>query len=39
MPEVDPDGNGNLSDSNFYINDSNNVPGVLYSWPLSAMAH
>lgn len=36
IPEVDPDGNGNLSDSHFYLNDSNNVPGVLYPWPSGA---
>jgi prepilin-type N-terminal cleavage/methylation domain-containing protein len=35
IPEVDPDGNGNLSDSHFYINssDPNNIPGVLYPNP------
>jgi prepilin-type N-terminal cleavage/methylation domain-containing protein len=38
VPEVDPDGNGDLSDSNFFIKDSNNVPGVLYPWPLGAIA-
>ena len=38
IPEVDPDGNGDLSDSNFFMNDSNNVPGVLYPWPLCAVA-
>ncbi len=34
VPEVDPDGDGNLSDSDFFVNgtvvDSLNVPGVLY---------
>jgi prepilin-type N-terminal cleavage/methylation domain-containing protein len=35
LPEVDPDGNGNLSDSNFFLNnpDPNIVPGVLYPYP------
>ena len=33
MPEEDPDGNGNLSDSHFFLNDPNNIPAVLYSWP------
>jgi prepilin-type N-terminal cleavage/methylation domain-containing protein len=35
LPEVDPDGNGNLSDSNFYLDnpDPNIVPGVLYPYP------
>lgn len=39
MPEVDPDGNGNLSDTNFFLNssDPNDVPGVLYSWPFSSI--
>jgi prepilin-type N-terminal cleavage/methylation domain-containing protein len=37
VPEVDPDGNGILSDTNFFLDDSNNVPGVLYPWPLSAI--
>ncbi len=38
IPEVDPDGNGNLSDTNFFLNDPNKVPGVIYPWPLSAIA-
>lgn len=37
VPEVDPDGNGNLSDSDFFINGSDidpcSVPGVLYPYP------
>lgn len=35
LPEVDPDGDGNLSDTNFYLNnpDPNVVPGVLYPYP------
>jgi prepilin-type N-terminal cleavage/methylation domain-containing protein len=32
IPEVDPDGDGNLSDTNFYLNDPN-VPGLLYPYP------
>ena len=31
IPEVDPDGNGDLSDTHFFLNDPNTVPGVLYS--------
>lgn len=38
IPEVDPDGNGDFSDSNFFLNDSNNVPGLLYPVPFSAIA-
>lgn len=33
IPEVDPDGDGNLSDTHFYLNDANDVPGVLYPYP------
>ncbi len=33
LPEVDPDGNRNLSDTNFYLTDPNRLPGVLYPWP------
>jgi prepilin-type N-terminal cleavage/methylation domain-containing protein len=32
IPEVDPDGDGNLADSQFYLNEPNNVPGVLYPY-------
>ena len=38
VPEVDPDGNGDLSDTNFFLNDSKNVPGVIYSSPLRVVA-
>ncbi len=33
LPEVDPDGDGYLEDTHFYVPDSNNVPGVLYPYP------
>ncbi|MCP4259015.1 MAG: type II secretion system protein [Planctomycetes bacterium] len=33
IPEVDPDGNGNLADTHFFLNEPNNVPGVLYPEP------
>ena len=33
IPEVDPDENGNLSDTHFFLNDPNAVPGVLYPYP------
>jgi hypothetical protein len=33
VPEVDPDGNGDLTDTHFFPVDSNNVPGVLYPYP------
>jgi hypothetical protein len=33
IPEVDPDGDGNLSDTHFYMNDPNTAPGVLYPYP------
>ncbi len=33
IPEVDPDGNGNLADTHFFLNEPNTVPGVLYPGP------
>jgi prepilin-type N-terminal cleavage/methylation domain-containing protein len=30
IPQVDPDGNGNLADTHFFLNEPNNVPGVLF---------
>jgi hypothetical protein len=35
LPEIDPDGDGNLSDSHFFVDnpDPNVVPGVLYPYP------
>jgi len=33
LPEVDPDGDGDLADTHFYLDDSENVPGVLYPYP------
>lgn len=33
FPEVDPDGDGNLTDTPFYLNEPNNVPGVWYPYP------
>lgn len=33
VPEVDPDGNGDLTDTHFFLNEPNNVPGVLYPAP------
>ena len=33
LPEVDPDGNGDLTDTHFFFDDPNNVPGVLYPYP------
>jgi prepilin-type N-terminal cleavage/methylation domain-containing protein len=33
IPEVDPDGNGDLADTHFFLNDPNRVPGVLYPYP------
>ncbi len=35
IPEVDPDGDGDLADSHFFPADSNSVPGVLYPYPPS----
>jgi len=39
IPEEDPDGNGDLSDSHFFFNDPdpNNIPAVLYSWPFKSV--
>lgn len=37
LPEVDPDGDGNLSDTHFYFDEPNNVPGVLYPYPPNGM--
>jgi len=33
IPEVDPDGDGNLADTHFFLTDPNTVPGVLYPYP------
>lgn len=33
LPEVDPDGDGDLSDTHFYDQDDPNTPGVLYPFP------
>jgi prepilin-type N-terminal cleavage/methylation domain-containing protein len=35
IPEVDPDGNGNLSDSHFFLSssDPNHIPALLYPYP------
>ncbi len=33
IPEVDPDGDGSLADTHFYLSDPNAVPGVLYPYP------
>jgi prepilin-type N-terminal cleavage/methylation domain-containing protein len=33
IPEVDPDGDGDLVDTNFFSMDDPNVPGVLYPYP------
>ncbi|OHB72878.1 MAG: hypothetical protein A2Z25_05235 [Planctomycetes bacterium RBG_16_55_9] len=33
VPEVDPDGNGDLTDTHFYDPTDPNVPGVLYPFP------
>jgi len=33
IPEVDPDGDGDLADTHFFLTDPNRVPGVLYPYP------
>ena len=33
IPEIDPDGDGDLADTHFFLNEPNNVPGVLYPAP------
>jgi prepilin-type N-terminal cleavage/methylation domain-containing protein len=33
LPEVDPDGDGLLEDTHFYLSDSDSVPAVLYPYP------
>ena len=33
IPEVDPDGDGDLADTHFYSQNDPNVPGVLYPFP------
>jgi prepilin-type N-terminal cleavage/methylation domain-containing protein len=33
LPEVDPDGDGDLADTHFFFSDPNSVPGVLYPYP------
>ena len=35
LPEVDPDGDGDFSDTNFNLSEPNDLPGVLYPWPFS----
>lgn len=38
VPEVDPDGDGKLTDTHFFLNDPDkNLPVVLYSWPLKGL--
>jgi prepilin-type N-terminal cleavage/methylation domain-containing protein len=37
IPEVDPDGDGNLADTHFFFADPNSVPGVLYPYPSSGV--
>jgi len=32
VPEVDPDGDGNLTDTHFFLTDPDRVPGVLYPY-------
>ena len=33
VPEVDPDGDGDLADTHFFFSEPNSVPGVLYPYP------
>ena len=33
IPEVDPDGDGDLADTHFFLTDPNTAPGVLYPYP------
>ena len=33
IPEVDPDGDGDLADTHFFLTEPNRVPGVLYPYP------
>ncbi len=37
IPEVDPDGDGDLADTHFFFADPNSVPGVLYPYPSSGV--
>ncbi len=37
IPEIDPDGDGDLADTHFFFDDPNNVPGVLYPYPSSGV--
>jgi hypothetical protein len=37
LPEVDPDGDGDLADTHFFFDDPNSVPGVLYPYPSSGV--
>jgi prepilin-type N-terminal cleavage/methylation domain-containing protein len=37
LPEVDPDGDGDLADTHFFFSDPNSVPGVLYPYPSSGV--
>ncbi|MHC4596559.1 MAG: PulJ/GspJ family protein [Planctomycetota bacterium] len=33
VPQLDPDGDGDLADTHFFLDDPENVPGVLYPYP------
>jgi len=37
IPDVDPDGDGDLADTHFFFADPNSVPGVLYPYPSSGV--
>jgi prepilin-type N-terminal cleavage/methylation domain-containing protein len=39
VPEVDPDGDGNLADTHFFLTEPNRVPGVLYPYPPNGLVN
>jgi len=39
VPEVDPDGDGDLADTHFFLTEPNRVPGVLYPYPPNGLVN
>lgn len=39
IPEVDPDGDGDLADTHFFLTEPNRVPGVLYPYPPNGLVN
>ena len=39
VPEIDPDGDGDLADTHFFLTEPNRVPGVLYPYPPNGLVN